>query len=261
MEVLIMEINGKTALVTGGGSGLGLAMAESYAQKGARVIIVDINQEGLNAAADKIKSAGGEVTAIHCNVAVEDEVEKMVSQAAATYDGIDIAVLCAGILRDGLLIKVDRETKKPVKKMSLQQWQSVIDVNLTGVFLTGREVAWQMVQQGRGGVIIPISSVSKAGNFGQTNYSAAKAGVASMTVVWSKELSRYKIRVAGIAPGFIATPMVIKDMKPEALEKWEKQIPIGRLGRPEEIAQTAVYLAECDLVTGVVVEPTGGARI
>ena len=256
-----MELEGKTAVITGGASGIGLAMAELFAGKGARVVMADVNREGLEQAEQKIREAGGEVKGIACNVTVESEVESLMSEAVETYGGIDIAVLNAGILRDGRLIKCDRETKQPVRKMGLEQWQSVIDVNLTGVFLTGREAAWHMIKQGRGGIIIPISSVSRAGNFGQSNYSAAKAGVAALTVVWSKELSRYRIRVAGIAPGFIATPMVLKNMKPEALEKWEKQIPIRRLGRPEEIAHAALFIIECDLVTGVILEPDGGIRI
>jgi 3-oxoacyl-[acyl-carrier protein] reductase len=256
-----MELKGKTAVITGGASGIGLAMAELFAGKGARVVMADVNREGLEQAEQKIREAGGEAKGIACNVAVESEVESLMNEAAETYEGIDIAVLNAGILRDGLLIKCDRETKQPVGKMGIEQWQSVIDVNLTGVFLTGREAAWHMIKQGRGGIIIPLSSVSRAGNFGQSNYSAAKAGVAALTVVWSKELARYRIRVAGIAPGFIATPMVLKDMKPEALAKWEKQIPIRRLGRPEEIAHTALYIVECDLVTGVILEPDGGIRV
>ncbi len=256
-----MDIQGKTAVITGAASGLGLAMAELFASRGAKVVAADLNQEGLEAAIDKIKSAGGEATGIICNVAIENEVVGLMEKAVETYGGIDIAVCNAGILRDGLLIKTDKQTRKPIKKMSLEQWQAVIDINLTGIFLTGREAAWHMVKQGRGGVIIPISSISKNGNFGQSNYSSAKAGAAALTVTWSKELSRYGIRVAGIAPGFVGTPMVMKLMQPEALEKAKKKIPIGRLGKPEEIAQSALYITECDLVTGVVLEVTGGVRV
>ncbi|MCD6224368.1 MAG: SDR family oxidoreductase, partial [Deltaproteobacteria bacterium] len=171
------------------------------------------------------------------------------------------AVLNAGILRDGVFVKADRETKKVVKRMSLEQWQAIINVNLTGVFVTGREAAVQMINCGNGGVIIPMSSIARHGNMGQTNYSAAKAGVSAMTVVWSKELAKYKIRTAAIAPGFIATPMVMKDMKPEALEKWKKIIPVGRMGEPEEIAHTALYIIENGLITGITIEASGGVRI
>src|SRR5690625_1756828 len=143
--------------------------------------------------------------------------------------------------------------------MSLAEWQAVIDVNLTGVFLCGREAARQMIELDSPGLILNISSISKAGNMGQTNYSAAKAGVAAMTVTWARELARYGIRVAGIAPGFIATDMVAS-MKPEALEKMTAGIPLGRLGRPEEIGHTAVYLFENDYVTGRIIEMDGGLR-
>lgn len=256
-----MELANKNVLVTGSGGGLGLAMAEGFAAKGCQVIISDIREDAVAAAVKKIQDQGGKALGIVADVSNEPSVENLFAEIQKQAGGLDISVLNAGILRDGLLIKKDRETGKISKKMSLEQWQSVINVNLTGVFLTGRESAALMAESGQGGVIIPIASVAMHGNVGQTNYSAAKAGVASMTRLWAHELSRYKIRVAGIAPGFIATDMVMKDMKPEALEKWQKMIPIGRLGEPAEIAQTALYIAECDLITGVVIEASGGIKI
>jgi 3-oxoacyl-[acyl-carrier protein] reductase len=170
-------------------------------------------------------------------------------------------VACAGILRDALLLKVDRETGKVAAKLPLRTFQDVQDVNLTGTFLTAREAAATMVDQGGGGVLILLTSIARVGNFGQTAYSASKAGVASMAVVWSRELARHGIRVASIAPGFIETPMVMKDMKPEALERFKATIPVGRLGRPEEIAHAAVFIAENDLITGTCVDVTGGIRL
>jgi len=163
----------------------------------------------------------------------------------------------AGILRDGLMVKAkDGE----ISKMSLQHWQAVIDVNLTGVFLCGREAAVKMIESGEGGCIINISSISRAGNMGQSNYSAAKAGVASMAVVWAKELARYNIRANAIAPGFIATEMTA-GMKPEALEKMTAGIPAKRMGQPDEIAHTVAYLMENDYVSGRIVEVDGGLRL
>lgn len=256
-----MDIQGKTVLVTGSAGGIGLSMSEYFASKGATVIITDVVETAIEKAVDSIKSRGGKALGIPCNVTVEQQVENLMSETVKKTGRLDVAVLNAGILRDGLLVKVDRETNKVVKKMPIDQWQSVIDVNLTGVFISGREAAAAMINLGNGGVIIPISSIARHGNFGQTNYTAAKAGVAGMTVTWSKELASQKIRVAGIAPGFIETPMVTKDMKPEALEKWKKTIPVGRLGKPEEIAHTAMYIIENELVTGIVIDVSGGIRI
>ena len=144
--------------------------------------------------------------------------------------------------------------------MSLEQWQAVIDVNLTGVFLCGREAATHMVKQGRGGVIINISSVSRHGNTGQTNYSAAKAGVESMAVVWAKELARYGIRAGAIAPGYSRTD-ILSSMKPELLERIVAPVPAGRLGEPEEIAEAALFIARNDFFTGRCLDLDGGLRI
>ena len=164
----------------------------------------------------------------------------------------------AGILRDGLLIKVkDGEIQK---RMSLGEWQAVIDVNLTGVFLCGREAATKMIENQVSGCIINISSISKSGNAGQTNYSAAKAGVSAMATVWAKELARYGIRSAAIAPGFIATEMVA-GMKPEALEKMSSGIPLKRLGEPSEVAHAARFIMENDYLSGRVVELDAALRL
>ncbi len=256
-----MNIEKKTIVVTGGAAGLGKAMAKLFLEKGANVVIADMNQTALDAAQAEFSSISKNIYSVKTNVSIEPEVVHLMQEAVRKFGSLDVAVLNAGILRDGLLIKLDKKTGKVEKKMSLEQWQSVIDVNLTGVFLTGREAAVQMSESGNGGVIIPIASVAMHGNPGQTNYSAAKAGVATMTKLWAQELSRYKIRVAGIAPGFIGTDMVLKDMKPEALEKWKSLIPIGRLGTPEEIAKTAEFIIENELINGVVLEASGGIKI
>jgi 3-oxoacyl-[acyl-carrier protein] reductase len=256
-----MNMERKTIVITGGASGLGKAMARLFLEKGSNVVIADMNPATLEATQTEFLSISKNVYSIKTNVSIESEVVHLMQETVRHFGSLDVAVLNAGILRDGLLIKLDKKTGKVEKKMSLEQWQSVIDVNLTGVFLTGREAAVQMSESGKGGVIIPIASVAMHGNPGQTNYSAAKAGVATMTKLWAQELSRYKIRVAGIAPGFIGTDMVLKDMKPEALEKWKSLIPIGRLGTPEEIAKTAEFIIENELINGVVLEASGGIKI
>ncbi len=256
-----MEIKNKVVVVTGSAGGLGKSMAESFAKKGAKVVITDIREDAVGETVKEIEASGGTAYGVVANVSKEIDAENLMKAAVDKYGSLDVAVLNAGILRDGLLVRVDKETGNVKGKMSLEQWQSVIDVNLTGVFLTGREAAIQMIGTKKGGVIIPISSVAMHGNPGQTNYSAAKAGVAVLAKLWAQELAKFKIRVAAIAPGFIATDMVMKDMKPEALEKWKSLIPIGRLGEPSEIAKTAEFIVENDLITGVVIEASGGIKI
>ncbi len=253
-----MDINGKVIVVTGGAQGLGLAMAQSFSAKGAKLALVDLNEHRLEEAVESCKKIGGDAKCYKANIAKEDDVIGLFGQIVNDFGSLDGCINNAGILRDGLLVKV--KDGEIAKRMSLAEWQAVIDVNLTGVFLCGREAASRMIELGSKGVIINISSVSKSGNMGQTNYSAAKAGVASMAVVWAKELSRYGIRSVAIAPGFIETEMVA-GMKPEALEKMAAGIPLKRLGQPSEIGQTAVYIFENDYLTGRVLEVDGGIRI
>lgn len=252
-----MQLQEKVIIITGGGQGLGRAMAEALSYRGAKLALVDLNPEKLEQTVNACRANGVEARAYICNVADESQVEQMVQQVAADFGAIHGLINNAGILRDGLLLKVkDGE----IQKLPLSQWQSVIDVNLTGVFLCTREVAAKMIELGSHGVFVNISSVSRAGNMGQSNYSAAKAGVASLTVVWAKELARYGIRVGAIAPGFIATDMVAS-MKPEALEKMASAIPLKRLGLPEEIANAATWIFENDYFTGRVIELDGGIRL
>lgn len=253
-----MKLEGKVVVVTGGGQGLGLCIAKFLAAKGSRLALIDINKDILDSAAKIIESEGGIARAYQANVADEEQVIDVFNQIIADFGEIHGLVNNAGILRDGLLVKA--KDGKVVKKLSLAAWQSVIDVNLTGVFLCAREAAEKMIDGGNEGVIINISSISRAGNAGQTNYTAAKAGVAGMTVTWARELARYGIRSAAIAPGFINTEMVAS-MKPEMREKLTAPIPLGRLGFPEEIAQTAIFIMENDYVSGRVIEVDGALRL
>ncbi|WP_306521658.1 SDR family oxidoreductase [Rheinheimera sp.] len=249
-----MNLQGKTIVITGGAQGLGLEMAKMCAAQGAQLALIDMNESQLQQAKTEL---GNQITVrtYIANVAVEAEVEATFAAIDTDFDGIDGLINNAGILRDGLLLKFkDGELQS---KMSLQQFQSVIDVNLTGVFLCGREAAASMVKRGRKGVIINMSSVARSGNMGQTNYAAAKAGVVAMTVTWARELGRYGIRVGAIAPGVIRTAMT-DAMKPEARDRLEKMKPVGRLGEASEIAHTAKYIFENDFFTGRVVEIDGG---
>lgn len=253
-----MDLNGKTIVMTGGGQGLGRAMAIELAQAGANMALIDLNEEPLAESVKLCEQAGGGAKAYMANVAKEEDVIRVFDEIEADFSAVHGLVNNAGILRDGLMVKV--KDGKIEKRMSLQEWQAVIDVNLTGVFLCGREAATRMIEKEVPGCIINISSISRSGNMGQSNYSAAKAGVAAMATVWAKELARYGIRTAAIAPGFIATDMVAS-MKPEALEKMAAGIPLKRLGEPAEIGQTAKFIFENDYISGRVFEIDAGLRL
>lgn len=201
-----MDLAGSRILVTGGGTGLGRHFAFDLAERGARVGVCDIDEKLLTAVAEEAQAQGLSLWTGRCNVAVEADVEHLFRAFVTDLGGIDAVVNNAGITRDGLLIK-SREGR--LEKLPLAKWQPVIDVDLAGVFLCGREAAYHLVSQGSSGVIVSISSISRNGNFGQTNYSAAKAGVAALTEVWAKELARYGIRAGAVAPGLTATAMAL----------------------------------------------------
>lgn len=254
-----MEINNSTIVITGGGQGLGRSMAEDFARSNARLALIDMNAESLTEAANACRELGAaQVQTYVANVTDESAVEQTFEQIVADFGAINVLINNAGILRDGLLIKF--KDGELTQKMPLQQFQSVLDVNLTGSFLCGREAAAHMAKAGNGGVIINISSVARAGNIGQTNYAATKAGVVAMTVTWARELGRYGIRCGAIAPGFIETPMTAQ-MKPEAIERALSMVPLRRWGQPNEIAHSARYIIENDFFSGRVVEIDGGVRL
>ena len=252
-----MDVNGKTILVTGAGRGIGRALALHFAGKGAQLALLDSNAEDLEESRRRCAEAGVAARSYRADVAREESVIEAFDQVVRNFGRLDGLINNAGIVRDALLVKV--KDGEIVDKMTLAQWQAVIDVNLTGVFLCGREAAERMIRLGAGGVIVNISSISRAGNIGQTNYTAAKAGVAAMTVVWAKELARHRIRVGAVAPGFIRTPMV-ESMKPEALARMIAPIPLGRLGEPEEIAHAVRFIFENELFNGRCLEVDAGLR-
>ena len=254
-----MDLAGKTIVITGGGRGLGAAMARRLAAAGCRLALVDLDESALETMANECSEAGSpQVQGYIANVAKEDEVETLFNDIAGDFGAIHGLVNNAGIIRDAMMLKY--KDGEQVSKMTLDQWQAVIDVNLTAVFLCAREAAAKMIEAGAKGCIINISSISRSGNMGQSNYSAAKAGVEAMSVVWAKEFSRYGIRSASIAPGFISTDLVMS-MKPEALEKMTKPIPAKRLGEPDEIAHTVQFILENDYVNGRCIEVDGALRI
>lgn len=253
-----MDVRGKTILVTGAGRGIGRSLSEHFARKGARLALLDTNAQDLEVTRARCAELGADARAYTANAASEDSVVGALDEIVGDFGTLDGLINNAGIVRDAMLVKV--KDGQVVSKMTLAQWQSVIDVNLTGVFLCAREAAQRMISRATKGVIVNISSICRAGNAGQTNYSAAKAGVMAMTVVWAKELARHGIRVGAVAPGFVRTPMV-EGMKPDALARMTAPIPLGRLGEPDEIAHAVGFIFENDLFTGRCVEVDAGLRI
>ena len=253
-----MQLRKKVVVITGAARGIGRAMALAFAERGADIAALDRDAAPLEETRSACESLGVRARAHVLDVTQEAQVVKTFDTIVAEFRRFDVLVNNAGITRDALLIKAQDGAIH--SKMSLAQWQAVMDVNLTGVFLCGREGAERMVEVGNGGLIVNISSISREGNPGQSNYSAAKAGVAAMTVVWAKELARYGIRSAAVAPGFCATE-ILSAMKPEMVDRVKAAVPLRRLGEPAEIAATAVFIAENDFVTGRVVEVDGGLRL
>jgi len=253
-----MNIQDSVIVITGAAQGLGRSMALYLSERGAKLALIDMDTEKLTQCKIACEKSGSpHVKTYVCNVSIEQEVETIFNAIPNDLGGLNGLINNAGILRDGLLIK---SGKDGLKKMSLQQWQSVIDVNLTGVFLCGREFAFQAIEHKQQACIINISSICHVGNAGQSNYSAAKAGVASLSVVWAKELARYNIRSNSIAPGFIKTDMT-GEMRPEILERLTKQVPLRRLGQADEIAHTVAFLLENEYVSGRMMEVDGGLRL
>ena len=252
-----MDLKDKVVVITGGAGGLGLAMAVDLAAAGAKIALIDVDQEKLERACADIGDRA-EVQGYAFDITSEEDVVAGFGFILEDFGQVNVLINNAGILADGMLIKA--KECKVTDRMSYEQFQSVINVNLTGSFLCGREAAAAMIESKQEGVIINISSLAKAGNMGQTNYSASKAGVAAMSVGWAKELARYNIRSAAVAPGVIETEMTAA-MKPEALARMEKMVPVGRLGQPSEISSTVKFIIENDYVNGRVFEIDGGIRI
>ena len=254
-----MELQDKVIAITGGGRGLGAAMAQRLAARGCRLALIDLDDATLTDMASRCEQAGApKVATYKVNVSSEPDVEQLFADIGSDFGALHGLVNNAGITRDALTLKV--KDGQITSKMSLAEWQLVIDVNLTGVFLCGREAAARMVELGCEGVIINISSISRHGNMGQVNYSATKAGVQAMAVVWAREFARYGIRAASIAPGFIGTEMVMA-MKPEAREKLTAHIPLRRMGEPDDIARTVQFILENDYVSGRCFDIDGGLRL
>jgi 3-oxoacyl-[acyl-carrier protein] reductase len=253
-----MQLDGKLVVITGAGRGIGRAMALAFARKHADLALLDLNQADLDRTRELCDVESGRARVYVCNVTREEDVSATLDAVVRDFGRLDVMINNAGITKDALLVKV--QDGKVVGKMSLDQWRAVMDVNLTGVFLGAREAAQRMIGLGQGGVIISTSSISRAGNMGQSNYSATKAGVVAMTVVWAKELARFGIRTGAIAPGFTRTE-ILDTMKPEMIERMVNAVPLRRMAEPDEMAHAALFIAENEYFSGRVVEVDGGQRI
>jgi len=253
-----MDLHGKVILVTGAAQGLGQNMSELLARQGADLALADIDHARLGDTVKLCAKYGRRVKDYIVDVSDEPSVEQLFQKVRTDIGSVDALINNAGINSDGLLVKaVDGKVQQ---KMPAAQSSKVISVDLLGAFLCGREAAAQMIEGGHGGVIVNVSSISRAGNVGQTNYSAAKAGIAAMTVCWAKELARYKIRAAAIAPGFSNTRMVAS-IPPKVREKIVSTIPLHRLAEPEEIGQAVLFILHNDYFNGRVLEIDGGLRL
>lgn len=242
------DLTGQVAIVTGAGRGLGRIIAESLAAAGAKIACVDVNAELLAQSVAAIQGAGGTALALTCDVTNSERVNEVVDEVVKTWGGLQILVNNAGITRDNV-----------VMRMKDEQWDAVIGINLKGTFLFTRAAARPMIK-GHRGRIINIASVSGLmGNPGQANYSASKAGVIGLTRTVAKELAGRSITVNAVAPGFIATDMTAA-LGEELLEKIKKEIPLGRLGEPQDVADAVLFLASegAGFITGQVLTVDGG---
>ena len=250
------RLKGKVVIVTGAAAGIGRATARRFAQEGARVAGWDVQGDAAAFEAE-MAGAGGDGVLMRVDVTDSDGVNAAAEKVKGHWGGVDVLVNNAGILRDGMLVKQKDGAVQTV--MSDEQFDAVVSVNLRGVFVCTRAVAPAMMARG-GGVILNASSVVGVyGNFGQTNYIATKAGVIGMTKVWARELGRHGIRVNAVAPGFIETE-ILAAMPQKVLDSMTAHTPLGRLGRPEEIAEAYVWLAStaASFVNGAILSVDGG---
>jgi 3-oxoacyl-[acyl-carrier protein] reductase len=255
-----MQLKDAKVLVTGGASGMGRNFSLNLAREGADVAVCDVNTHGLRSLEEAGVKHRGNIKTFEADVSQEDQVGAMMDKAWAAFGGLNVLVNNAGIFRDGLLVKPDKETGE-IRKMSLKQWDQVISVDLTGPFLCAREFSERIIKNDGGpAVIVNISSIARSGNAGQTNYSAAKAGLVAMTGTWAKELARYRIRVGAVAPGFVDTP-ILKGMRPEVLQNMLKAVPLRRPGNPDEIFAGIRFIIECGYFTGRCIDIDGGMRL
>ncbi|GAB4217895.1 MAG: beta-ketoacyl-ACP reductase [Rhodoferax sp.] len=245
------RLSNKVSIITGSAQGIGLATALKFAAEGAIVIVCDMRQDGVDAAVAQCRAAGATAEGFVMDVTNRAQVDEVVAKVKAQFGRIDVLVNNAGITQDARL-----------QKMTAEQFDKVINVNLRGVFNCSQAVADGMVAQGSGVILNASSVVGLYGNFGQTNYAATKFGVIGFTKTWSRELGPKGVRTNAVAPGFITTPMVAA-MPSEVLAKMGEKVALRRLGKPEEIANVYAFLAsdEASYINGEVIEVSGGISL
>jgi 3-oxoacyl-[acyl-carrier protein] reductase len=246
-----MRLEGKNAIITGGGRGIGKQTALTFAKEGARVTVADINEEDINDVVKEIKDSGGEALARTVDVTDRSSVNGLIDAAKEQFGRVDIVVNNAGITADAQLLKMEED-----------QWDRVIDVNLKGVFNVSQAAAKVMKEQEAGVILNASSVVGTYGNFGQTNYAATKWGVNGMTKTWAKELGRFNIRVNAVAPGFVYTPMTEK-MPEKVLSMMKEKSVLKEMAGVEDIANAYLFLAskEARFITGEILAVDGGVVI
>src|SRR5262245_58912990 len=252
-----MQLSSLKIIVTGAAQGMGAHFARRLAEAGAQVAAGDVKDDGLAALAESTRGLPGKVHTRRLDVADEADVGGFVDWAAGAMGGLNSLINNAGILRDGLLVKKDKTTGA-VSKLTREQWDAVIGVNLTGATMMVRETVAKMVEkEQRPGVIVNMSSVARHGNRGQSNYVSAKAALAASTVTWSREFASFGIRVGAIAPGMIETPMT-QGMNQKARDALVAAIPVGRIGVPDDIWCAVKFILECDYFNGRTIDVDGG---
>ncbi len=253
-----MLLENDVALITGAGNGIGRATAVRFAQEGAKLVLVDVDEAGLTATKDLAAAAGGEVTIVTGSVAVREDVQGMVETAVSKFGKLTVLINNAGITRDGLTTRIkDGEPRF----MSDEKWDAVLEVNLKGSWLCSQVAAVPMIAAGYGR-IVNTASIAALGNIGQANYSASKAGIIGLTKTLALEWARYGIAVNCVAPGGVNTSMTAT-IPEKIIENLLKGIPFRRFAEPEEIAATHAFLAsnQASYITGQTIFVDGGTSV
>jgi 3-oxoacyl-[acyl-carrier protein] reductase len=246
-----MRLKDKVAIITGSARGIGQATALKFAAEGARVVVCDLDRKAVDEVVAQITASGGQAIGFTVNVVEKASIAAMVKGVTDKYGRIDVLVNNAGIVDDAMF-----------RKMTDEQFDRVIDINLKGTFNCARAVVEIMIAQGAGVILNASSVVGIYGNFGQTNYAASKFAVIGMAKTWARELGRKGIRANAVCPGFVETT-ILKSIPEKVMQAMIDRVPLGRLAKPEEIANTYAFLAsdEASYINGAVIEVSGGATI